>query len=99
MLENPVARESVKALGVTGAAIIGGPVVSAAVAVLGVGVEALGLLGQRRTKELFDTEELQKIISGIKIPKFISKLKNAPAKNQVKIIQNLLLFFKYCTKA
>lgn len=56
VLNDPVSREGVKAAGAIGASLAGGPVAVAAVAILGVAVEALGLLGDRRTKELFNTE-------------------------------------------
>jgi hypothetical protein len=57
MLDDPVKRESVKALGAGGALIAGGPVAMGLSIALGVAVEALGQLGEKRTRELFDTNE------------------------------------------
>ncbi len=67
MLDNPLKRESVKAMGAT-AALISGNLIAASLAIaLGVAVEALGLLGEKRTKELFDSEQLAgKVISKVK---------------------------------
>jgi hypothetical protein len=66
MLDNPIKRESVKAVSVGAAAIAGGPVAAILAASLGVAVEALGYLGEKRTKELFDTTVfLDKVIKEI----------------------------------
>jgi hypothetical protein len=54
MLNNSIKRESTKAVGVGAAALVGGPVAAILAASLGVAVEALGYLGEKRTKELFD---------------------------------------------
>lgn len=67
MLNNSIKRESAKAVGVGAAAVVGGPVAAILAASLGVAVEALGYLGEKRTKELFDTPELLgKVIVEIK---------------------------------
>jgi hypothetical protein len=58
MLNNSLKRESVKASGAIVASIAGGPIGGILAAILGVSVEALGLLGEKRTKELFDSDEL-----------------------------------------
>lgn len=67
MLDNSVKRESAKAVGTGAAALVGGPVAAILAASLGVAVEALGYLGEKRTKELFDTtESLDRAIAEIK---------------------------------
>lgn len=58
MLDNSLKRESIKAVGAVGAIVAGGSIAGILAVVLGVSVEALGLLGEKRTKELFDTEDL-----------------------------------------
>ena len=58
MLNNSLKREGVKATGAILAASAGGPVAITLSAALGVAVEALGLLGVKRTNELFDSEKL-----------------------------------------
>jgi len=58
MLNTPIKRETVKAVGTVGAAVAGGPIAVVLAASLGVAVEALGYLGEKRTKELFNTPEL-----------------------------------------
>jgi hypothetical protein len=67
MLDNPIKRESVKAVGVGAAILAGGPVAAILAASLGVAVEALGYLGEKRTKELFDTTAfLDEVITEIR---------------------------------
>jgi hypothetical protein len=68
MLDNPIIRESVKAAG-TGAAVLSNEPVAAILAVsLGVAVEAFGYLGEKRTKELFDSQRLlNKVVAEIKL--------------------------------
>jgi hypothetical protein len=67
MLDNPIERESIKAVGAVGAVVAGGTVAAVLAITLGVAVEALGYLGEKRTKELFDTPELlNKTVSEIK---------------------------------
>lgn len=58
MLDNPLKREGVKAVAATGALIAGGPVAAGLAITLGVAVEALGMLGEKRTAQLFDSEDL-----------------------------------------
>lgn len=58
MLNDPVKRESIKALGATGAMIGGGSIAASLAIALGIAVEALGLLGEKRTKELFNEQKL-----------------------------------------
>jgi hypothetical protein len=68
MLNNSFKRESVKAIGAGAAVIAGTPVAATLSIVLGVAVEALGLLGEKRTNELFDTKALEeKVIAKIKL--------------------------------
>lgn len=67
MLDNPIKRESVKAVGAAGAVVAGGAVAPILAASLGVAVEALGYLGEKRTKELFDMPAfLDKVVAEIK---------------------------------
>jgi hypothetical protein len=67
VLDNSAKREVVKATGVAAATVSGSPLALVLAAALGVAVEMIGQLGEKRTKELFDTQELQsRVISEIK---------------------------------
>ncbi len=67
MLDNSIKRESAKAVGAGAAALVGGPVIAILAASLGVAIEALGYLGEKRSRELFGTKEsLDRIIVEIK---------------------------------
>ena len=63
---NEVEKEIVKAAGATGAAFIGGPVAATIAASLGVAVEMFGTLSQKRSSELFNSDEyVHKVVSKI----------------------------------
>lgn len=63
---NEVEKEIVKAVGATGAAFIGGPVATTIAASLGVAVEMFGTLSQKRSSELFNSDEyVHRVVSKI----------------------------------
>ncbi len=63
---NEVEKEIVKAVGATGAAFIGGPVAATIAASLGVAVEMFGTLSQKRSSELFNSDEyVHRVVSKI----------------------------------
>lgn len=66
MLDNPISRESMKAAATTIASLHPTPLTTVMAATLGIAVEALGYLSDKRTKELFNTSEfLQKVVDEI----------------------------------
>lgn len=63
---NEVEKEIVKAVGATGAAFIGSPVAATIAASLGVAVEMFGTLYQKRSSELFNSDEyVHRVVSKI----------------------------------
>lgn len=58
MLENDIKKETIKASAAILAASAGEPIPVVLASVLGIAVESLAVMGKKRTKELFDTEEL-----------------------------------------
>lgn len=64
---NEVGKELVKAVESSGAAFAGGPVAATIAASLGVAVEMFGTLSQKRSSELFNSDEyVHKVVSKIK---------------------------------
>lgn len=64
---NEVGKELVKAVASSGAAFAGGPVAATIAASLGVAVEMFGTLSQKRSSELFNSDEyVHKVVSKIK---------------------------------
>lgn len=57
MLENPIKREALKGTSAILASNAGTPLAAALAVGLGIAVEALGYLGEKRTRELFDTQD------------------------------------------
>jgi hypothetical protein len=63
---NPITRETVKvSASVIAASGPGGLVATSLVGALGIAVEALGLLGEKRTKELFDDDLVKSVVAKI----------------------------------
>lgn len=64
---NEVGKELVKAVASSGAAFAGGPVAATIAASLGVAVEMFGTLSQKRSGELFDSDEyVRRVVNKIK---------------------------------
>lgn len=64
---NEVGKELVKAVALSGAAFAGGPVAATIAASLGVAVEMFGTLSQKRSGELFDSDEyVRRVVNKIK---------------------------------
>lgn len=64
---NEVGKELVKAVASSGAAFAGGPVAATIAASLGVAVEMFGTLSQKRSSELFNSDEyVHKVVSKIR---------------------------------
>lgn len=67
MLDNPIKREVVKTTGAMVAVVSGDPLAAVLATSLALPVETLGYLGQKRTKELFVTQEfVDKVIAEVR---------------------------------